>query len=131
MAQQYAERNIINLDRQGNFYSLHVAAMTAEKLHDKSDIAAELAQRDYEKASAIGYLEALMKDMRGLQRYAESQICLHENTHRGGVLWEICDECGAKWADDEGGKPDFEMPKELRRAEEALATVQQALDELR
>lgn len=131
MDQQYAERDIINLDRQGNFYSLHVAAMTAEKLHNKSDIAAELAQRDYEKASAIGYLEALMKDMRQLQNYAEGQVCQHETTHRGGALWEICDECGAKWADDEGGKPDFEMPKELQRGQEALATVQQALDELR
>lgn len=29
--------------------------------------------------------------------------CTHEETHRGGVIWTICDECGKKWADDEGG----------------------------
>ena len=38
--------------------------------------------------------------------YANTNTCLHEETHRGGVLWEICDVCGMKWADDEGGKPE-------------------------
>lgn len=28
-------------------------------------------------------------------------ICEHEETHRGGAIWEICDHCGEKWADDE------------------------------
>ena len=37
--------------------------------------------------------------------YAESQRCPHESTHRGGSIWEICDRCGVRWADDEGGKP--------------------------
>ena len=32
--------------------------------------------------------------------YAEKNTCLHEYTHRGGVIWEICDNCGMKWADD-------------------------------
>jgi hypothetical protein len=35
----------------------------------------------------------------------EMTTCTHENTHRGGAIWEICDDCGAKWADDMGGKP--------------------------
>jgi hypothetical protein len=39
----YAERDII---AQGNYYMRHLMAMTAEKLHSKSDIAAELAHRD-------------------------------------------------------------------------------------
>lgn len=47
-SQQYAERNPVALDRAGNYYSRHVEAMTAEGLHDKSDIAAELAVRDME-----------------------------------------------------------------------------------
>jgi hypothetical protein len=33
--------------------------------------------------------------------------CEHEDTHRGGAIWTICDQCGKRWADDEGGlKPD-------------------------
>lgn len=43
----YADRDIMKLDSMGNHYSDHVFAMTAEKLHSKSDIAAELAWRDY------------------------------------------------------------------------------------
>lgn len=41
----YAERNIIDLCE---YYTKHISAMTAEGLHSKSDIAAELAFRDAE-----------------------------------------------------------------------------------
>lgn len=35
------------------------------------------------------------------------QTCEHEDTHRGGAIWTICDQCGKQWADDEGGfQPD-------------------------
>lgn len=43
----YAARDIMSLDREGGHYSRHVAAMTAEDLHEKSEIAAELAFRDF------------------------------------------------------------------------------------
>ena len=56
-----------------------------------------------------------------LLEYAESQICTHEETHRGGAIWEICDQCGAMWADDEGGRPEFAWPKEIADARAALA----------
>lgn len=46
MSNQYAERDIMALDEQGGHYWRHVNAMTAEGLHSKSDIAAELAWRD-------------------------------------------------------------------------------------
>lgn len=46
MTKLYAKRDIMALDRQGNYYCRHASAMTGEKLHDKSDIAAELAWRD-------------------------------------------------------------------------------------
>lgn len=44
----YKERNTIG---QGQVYADHVLAMTRESLHDKSDIAAELAERDIEIAA--------------------------------------------------------------------------------
>ena len=43
----YKERDTIG---QGQVYVDHVLAMTRESLHDKSDIAAELAERDIEIA---------------------------------------------------------------------------------
>jgi hypothetical protein len=39
------------------YYSRHVAAMTAEGLHAKADIAAELAWRDKELARAMGLVK--------------------------------------------------------------------------
>jgi len=44
----YDERDIMQLDEAGDFYTNHVMAMTSEKLHSKSDIAAELGWRDME-----------------------------------------------------------------------------------
>jgi hypothetical protein len=43
---QYAERDIENLDEEGNYYFRHIEAMSEEGLHSKSAIAAELAWRD-------------------------------------------------------------------------------------
>lgn len=62
-------------------------------------------------------LEALTAVLRRDQR----NTCQHDETHRGGVLWTICDACGAKWADDEGGKPDWEDPPEWTAAYAAIA----------
>ena len=42
----YAKRNPMELDDAGNYYCKHVMAMTAERLHSKSDIAMELGHRD-------------------------------------------------------------------------------------
>ena len=44
-------------------------------------------------------------------------FCEHEYTHRGGAIWTICDNCGTKWADDEGGPPqEVTMPKVMQKA---------------
>ncbi|WP_394060597.1 hypothetical protein [Alcaligenes sp. WGS1538] len=59
---------------------------------------------------------ALLNALLALVAYAEWNTCIHEDTHRGGGIWEICNDCGAKWADDEGGKPAFEWPQEIRIA---------------
>lgn len=56
---RYEKRNHIAQDKAGNYYSRHVCAMTAEGLHAKSDIAAELAHRDIEIDRLRAELEAL------------------------------------------------------------------------
>jgi hypothetical protein len=67
-------------------------------------------------AASRELLDALV----GLLRRDEGNTCQHEDTHRGGVLWEICDQCGAMWADDEGGKPEWKDPPEWEAARRAI-----------
>lgn len=74
-------------------------------------------------ASSQDAWKTLAKD---LLREIERQTCTHEETHRGGFVWEICDSCGAKWADDEGGKPEFKWPKVVERAHAMLAKAPEA-----
>ncbi|WP_205954377.1 hypothetical protein [Pseudoxanthomonas winnipegensis] len=38
-----------------------------------------------------------------LLRQIDMETCAHEETHRGGAIWTICDSCGQQWADDRGG----------------------------
>lgn len=52
--------------------------------------------------------------------HIEDNTCTHENTYRGGAIWEICDDCGDKWADDRGGKPAFKWPDCVEKARALL-----------
>lgn len=70
----YAERDII---AQGEFYTRHVCAMTAEGLWDKSSIAAELAHRD----QRIAELEAENENLRTVMIAAAEEIKLHWEAH--------------------------------------------------
>jgi len=70
-------------------------------------------------------LRTALKDLIGL---AEDQICQHHNTHRGGAIWEICDDCGMKWADDMGGRPEFMWPDEIESARTALSQKAEPTD---
>lgn len=63
-------------------------------------------------AHAINCHDELVKALESALSEIEYSVCYHESTHRGGVIWTICDDCGAKWADDEGG---FKKPKENKR----------------
>ena len=62
----------------------------------------------------------LRKALKNLLDRDERYTCQHEETHRGGFLWEICDCCGAKWADDMGGKTEWKDPPEWVAARAAL-----------
>ena len=73
--------------------------------------------------SIPGYWKQLVQE---LVREVERNTCAHEETHRGGFNWEICDMCGAKWADDEGGKPEFKWPDAVEKARAMLAAAPEA-----
>lgn len=51
-----------------------------------------------------------------LLRHIDRETCTHEETYRRGAIWEICTGCGAKWADDRGGKPEFKWPDCVEKA---------------
>ena len=69
--------------------------------------------------------ESVMEVLAGLVYEVELNICPHEETHRGGQ-WEICDMCGARWADDRGGKPEFKWPEVVEKARDMLAAAPEA-----
>src|ERR1700712_2388584 len=47
--------------------------------------------------------------------------CHHDNTRRGGAIWTICDDCGGKWADDQGGFTGYADPEHIAAARAALS----------
>ena len=61
---QYAYRDAFALDKAGGYYVRHVQAMTAEQLHSKADIAAELAWRDQRADRLAERLERAREWMR-------------------------------------------------------------------
>jgi hypothetical protein len=63
----------------------------------------------------------LLVALQKLLRRDELNTCQHHETHRGGVLWTICSDCGRKWADDEGGMPKWRDPPEWKAARAAIA----------
>ena len=63
--------------------------------------------------------------LKGVTEYAARNTCMHEETYRGGSIWEICSMCGKRWADDRGGKPvdAHELPKEIAAAYDLIGEL--------
>jgi hypothetical protein len=90
---------------------------------DADQKTSELAQ---DSAAGGHWVQHLVLHLCSVLEYAERETCTHEETHRGGAMWEICDSCGKKWADDEGGKPDdaHDLPQVLTDARDFLYSLQ-------
>lgn len=76
--------------------------------------------------NALPALIECAEALQALLRRDERNTCQHDTTHRGGAQWEICDLCGAQWADDEGGRPKWKDPQEWIVARAALAKLKEA-----
>ena len=85
----------------------------------------EAAETVQTKEIPAVYLPQLVLHLRSVLEYAERETCTHEETHRGGAIWEICDSCGKKWADDKGGKPAdaHDLPQVLTDARDFLNSL--------
>ena len=71
----------------------------------------------------------LHKLLADLLKEVDRNICTHEETHRGGAIWTICDHCDKEWADDRGGfKPYVDHPA-IAAAREFLAASTEWRDE--
>lgn len=83
--------------------------LTAAQLRDLAAMFDEASKNTIEAAhGAVSIMRAILRD-EAARREAEGQSeCAHETTVRGGAIWTICKDCGAKWADDE--KPDAPPP---------------------
>ena len=93
--------------------------------HDRErQAAAELRRLHAENERLHAQRDALLEALKALLARDEKNTCRHEETHRGGAIWEICDSCGSMWADDEGGKPEWEDPKEWTQARAAIAAAE-------
>ena len=66
-------------------------------------------------------IEALRQALAGLLEYAERNECHHEETHRGGAIWTICDGCGRKWSDDRDPFTPYREPKAISDARAAAS----------
>jgi hypothetical protein len=73
----------------------------------------ELRQRE---AALRGHLANMLREY-------DRNTCQHEETHRGGNLWTICDSCGSKWADDQGGFKPYVDPEPVAAARTVLTNT--------
>lgn len=108
------------------------AAAELRRLHAENEVMRNVANRGGHIAVAMSRIDrleaqrdALLEALKGMLHRDERNTCRHEETHRGGALWEICDSCGAMWADDEGGKPEWEDPREWTQARTAIKAVEE------
>lgn len=69
---QYDTETRLEAVMGSNHYGSHVHAMTAEKLHSKSDIAVELAWRDMKISDLLAKLEAANKEISDWRSIAEA-----------------------------------------------------------
>ena len=94
----------------------HAMSPVGRHAHDAADELEALQRK----------VEELEKALRALIGRAEGEACYHQKRHRGGTIWEICDDCGEKWADDRGGFKKHKEWKELTSSRIALNSTKES-----
>lgn len=83
---------------------------TKYKTVNVSDLSMESTREHLLKEVPSYNQQSVVKIISKLVEHIERETCLHEETHRCGAIWEVCNLCGDEWADDRGGKPEFKWP---------------------
>ena len=81
----------------------HLPEFLAERSAEVRKHATEIRQLAERAGEASGVPEGWRKALKDLLDHIDLETCTHQNTHRCGAIWTICDDCGDKWADDRGG----------------------------
>jgi hypothetical protein len=98
------------------------AALAACDYNKQSRLIKDWVDRQIDEAEAALARPApkpagdVLKALRDLLDHVDRETCPHEDTHRGGLIWTVCDACGRKWADDEGGFVPYSDPPAVARA---------------
>ena len=79
--------------------------------------------------AAEARVKRLEEVLQGAISEYDRNVCHHETLVRGGAIWTICQDCGAKWADDEGGFVPYQDPPKISIARAALTTGGSHADE--
>ena len=87
-----------------------------------------VAKKYPKPAHDVSELVEALELLKKLVSEIERNTCEHEETYRGGVIWEICSFCDAKWADDRGGKPEFKWPECVEQARDLIYSSAQVGD---
>lgn len=62
----------------------------------------------------------LLASIEAFLKHYDQNTCTHEETHRGGTIWTICDQCGREWADDRNPFKPYVEPKFVTDARDIL-----------
>ncbi len=107
----------------GTMIPMYVAA-------DESAPLPETATEGKQGVNAVEPVASIKDDHSSLRETLEATLrhlydvtCAHENTHRGGAIWTICDDCGQKWSDDRNPKPENTWPDIIPRLEAELEAL--------
>lgn len=94
---------------------------TADYLNlEARSVAHYLLDKGLDKSLATEVINDLKTVVKGLVDLYEMNHCAHESLTRGGIQWTICEDCGMKWADDEGGFEPKEVPDIVNKAYEVM-----------
>lgn len=88
-------------------------------------VIAEIIRQSPESAPS-GEGKELVEAAKAALAQIEADECHHEDTQRGGAIWTICNGCGRKWADDEGGFKPYVEPGYITRLRAAIASAEGA-----
>lgn len=87
-----------------------------------------VSQDAYKRGKIVGAKvfgsSSLQKAFKELLAHAERSTCNHEEMHRAGTIWTVCDNCSMQWADDRGGPPKpGEWPQWIKDAQDVLKDI--------
>ena len=90
MTKQYPEIDAWEqLDKVGGYYCRHVAAMTDEGLHSKSDIARQLGWRDRQIDELREQISTLMNALKPFAKFAIVRSAAGSTAPKSGTVYSV------------------------------------------